>query len=82
MTTDAEGEYAQARAAMRPRSRLFTVRLWQEDVASGCELRGHVRNVANGAGRGFRDWSDLAAFLTGQMLDEESSNATVTEGGS
>jgi hypothetical protein len=48
----------------RARSRLFLIRIWREEVAGGIELRGNVRDAASGAFRAFRDWSELAAFLT------------------
>jgi len=57
------------RARARPRSRLFTVRLWHEPGAGGAEWRGTVRDVVSGAFRGFRDWSGLTAFLAAR-LDE------------
>jgi hypothetical protein len=55
----------------RARSQLFTVRLWQEKVDSGWEYRGSVRDVVSGAFRGFRDWSDLAAFMIERMEEDE-----------
>jgi hypothetical protein len=48
-------------------SRLFTVRLWAADVGGEWECRGNVREVASGAYRNFRDWSDLTGFLTERM---------------
>jgi hypothetical protein len=81
MMTDDSGVHARVRGATKARSQLFTVRLWREEVAGGCELRGQVRNVASGAGRGFRDWSDLVAFLTVQMQEDDSDQASITEGG-
>ena len=45
------------------RSRLFTVRIWSEGGASEPERRGSVHDVASGAFRSFRQWSDLTAFL-------------------
>ena len=58
------------RPAKNPRSCLFTVRLWKEDVAGGAEYRGHVRAVTGGVSRNFRDWSELAVFMCAQ-LDED-----------
>lgn len=52
-----------------PRSRLFTVRLWTEQVVGGIEYRGCVRDVVSGAFLGFRDWSDLTGFMA-ERLDE------------
>jgi hypothetical protein len=65
----------------RPRSRLFAVRLWTEDVAGGPEYRGSVRDVLSGAFRGFRDWTDLADFMIEQMTDEEPTRTGRVEGG-
>jgi hypothetical protein len=70
---DGERQTAGDRApgAARPRSHLFAVRLWKEDVAGGFEYRGSVRDVVSGAFRGFRDWSDLAAFLISRVEEAE-----------
>ncbi|MDA8066452.1 MAG: hypothetical protein M0Z27_03105 [Thermaerobacter sp.] len=47
-----------------PRSQLFTVRLWREQLNGDREeLRGQVRDVASGEERYFRDWADLERFL-------------------
>jgi hypothetical protein len=51
-------------------TRLFTVRIWSEPVDGRVEHRGNVRDVATGAFRSFRDWSDLTAFLD-QQLEEQ-----------
>jgi hypothetical protein len=55
----------------RPRSRLFTVRLWKEETAGGSEYRGSVRDALGGAFLGFRDWSDLCAFMIERMEENE-----------
>ncbi len=52
------------------RSRLFTVRIWSEAVGNGLEHRGSVRDVASGAFRNFREWSDLTSFLADRMEEE------------
>lgn len=52
------------------RSRVFTVRIWSEAVEDGSEHRGNVRDVATGAFRNFREWSDLTAFLSAQIKEE------------
>ena len=52
-----------------PASLLFTVRVWTEG-GNGREHRGCVHDVRTGAFRSFRRWSDLTAFLAGQV-DEE-----------
>jgi hypothetical protein len=51
-------------------SRAFTVRIWTEAVEDGVEHRGSVRDVASGAFRNFRKWSDLTAFLTAEVDDD------------
>jgi hypothetical protein len=65
----------------KPRSLLFAVRIWKEEIADGEEYRGSVRAITSGAFRGFRDWSDLVTFLTEQMEDERA-QAGGTEGDS
>jgi hypothetical protein len=55
----------------RARSQLFTVRLWKEEVASGWEYRGSVRDILSGAFHNFRDWSDLAAFMISRLEEDE-----------
>jgi hypothetical protein len=54
----------------RRQTHVFTVRIWTEAVADGSESRGSVRDVASGAFRNFREWSDLTAFLKAQVEDE------------
>lgn len=60
-----------------PRSQLFTVRLWLEDLGEGrSEWRGRVEHVLSGQTRYFRDWATLIAALqemleTGQVLAKE-----------
>ena len=47
-----------------PRSHLFTLRLWPEDLGSGqTDWRGKVQYVNSGEARYFRDWPTLEAFL-------------------
>jgi hypothetical protein len=82
MTIDDSVSHDPLRRATRASSQLFTVRLWLEGVADGTEYRGQVRNVANGAFRGFRAWSDLATFMVAQMEDDESTQVQPTDGGS
>jgi hypothetical protein len=60
------------RGGAKRRSSLFAVRLWKEEVAGGWEYRGSVRDVVSGAFRGFRDWSDLAAFMVERVEEDES----------
>ena len=48
----------------RPRSHLFTVRLWLESLGDGqTEWRGKVQHVPSGEARYFRKWSSLVIFL-------------------
>jgi hypothetical protein len=47
--------------------RLFTVRIWSEDVDGVAEHRGQVRDVASGAFASFREWSHLTSFLAEQL---------------
>lgn len=55
-----------------PRSHLFTVRVWQEDLSEGqTEWRGQVRLVTSGDVRYFREWSALVPLLV-TMLAEAS----------
>lgn len=47
-----------------PRSYLFTLRLWKEDLGNGeTEWRGQVQDVTRGQVRYFRDWATLVAHL-------------------
>ena len=70
VATEDRAADAGERRAWRPGSRLFTVRLWKEEVAGGSEFRGSARDVVSGAFRGFRNWSDLAAFMIERMQDD------------
>jgi hypothetical protein len=54
----------------RQESQVFTVRIWSEVIDEGSEHRGSVRNVASGAFRNFREWSDLTSFLDAQIESE------------
>ncbi len=54
----------------RPRSHLFTVRVWKEEVSNGqSEWRGKVQLVSGGDARYFREWAALVPLLT-TMLSE------------
>ena len=47
-----------------PRSHLFTLRLWEEELGGGqSELRGRVQAIASGEAAYFRDWPGLVAVL-------------------
>lgn len=54
-----------------PRSQLFTVRLWREQVQTGTELRGSVQDLASGSTRSFRSWAALTEFLAERMEGDE-----------
>jgi hypothetical protein len=56
-----------------PRSYLFTVRLWSEDMGhGGTEIRGEVRHVLGGGVRYFQDWTTLVSYLAERMQELES----------
>ena len=49
-----------------PKSHLFILRLWLEDLGNGQnDWRGKVQHVNSGEVRYFRDWSTLEAFIDG-----------------
>ena len=70
-----------APGAARPRSCLFTVRLWKQPVTGGSEYRGSVREVISGANRNFREWSELASFMMAQLEGDENPLTGWTEEG-
>jgi hypothetical protein len=58
------------RSSQSPRSHLFTVRVWKEEVSNGqIEWRGKVQLVNSGDVRYFRDWAALVPLLL-TMLSE------------
>ena len=58
------------RPSQSPRSQLFTVRVWKEEVSNGqIEWRGKVQLVNGGDVRYFRDWDALVPLLL-TMLSE------------
>lgn len=64
-----------------PRSHLFTVRLWREELGGGqAEWRGKAHHVTSGETHYFRDWSRLIAFLIAMLPDADEGNLT-TQGG-
>ncbi len=81
METDERSAGDGTSGVARPRSHLFAVRLWKHGVDGAAEYRGSVREVISGAFRNFRDWSELAAFMTAQMEDDESARTAQAEGG-
>jgi hypothetical protein len=55
---------------MGPRSHLFTVRIWEEEIGTGkTELRGKVQLLTTGETRYFREWTRLVPLLL-TMLSE------------
>ena len=55
--------------AQRPRTHLFMVRAWLEDLGDGkTEWRGQVKHVMSGEVRYFRDWSMLLECLREMSL--------------
>lgn len=71
---------AEAQSQTRPRTHLFALRLWKVEVPGGSEYRGSVRDVASGAWRHFRDWSDVQAFVI-EQVDEHEDDRTLAENG-
>ena len=63
------GEYSRTARDMDaeskgPRSHLFTVRVWREDMGEGqWEWRGKVQQVSSGEAFYFREWQELIARL-------------------
>jgi hypothetical protein len=53
----------------RPRSHLFMVRVWQENLGDGkTEWRGQVKHVLSGEARYFREWPTLLEYLREMSL--------------
>jgi hypothetical protein len=61
----------QGHPADRAHARVFVVRVWKSDAPEQPEYRGTVRDVAGGAWRSFRDWSDAATFMMARFEDED-----------
>jgi hypothetical protein len=76
---ESEGRVDQGHRAVKPRSHLFAVRLWKEEMVSEAEYRGSVRDVVSGAFRSFRNWSDLAAFMIERVEEDESGHRNQRE---
>ena len=58
-----------------PKSHLFILRLWLEDLGSGQnDWRGKVQHVNSGEVRYFRDWPTLEAFVDGLVFRTNPSN--------
>jgi len=79
MGTDDRTSRHDALKSAAPAARLFAVRLWKEELAGGSEYRGSVRDVTTNAFRGFRDWSDLVAFMVARLEQDESARGTRAE---
>jgi hypothetical protein len=55
-----------------PRSHLFTVRLWVEELGHGQgEVRMQVKHILSGETRFFREWSLLVAYMTVKLQEVE-----------
>lgn len=71
MCHEAPTEAAQQTAisdTQRPRSHLFMVRVWLEDLGDGkAEWRGQVKHVLSGEVRYFREWSALVDHLIAML---------------
>jgi hypothetical protein len=60
------------RERQHPRSHLFTVQLWQEELSKGqTEWRGKVQHVSSGQVHYFRDWPKLILFLQTMLPTSE-----------
>ena len=65
----------------RPRTHLFTVRVWLEDLGeNGCEWRGRVQHAASGEVRYFREWTTLADHLMAMLPPAGSKRERSAEG--
>ena len=63
-----------------PRTHLFTVRLWLEELGEGqTEWRGEVHAVVSGERRYFRDWPTLVAFLQAMLPKTGSIHLSVAD---
>ncbi|HWH05994.1 MAG TPA: hypothetical protein VNT23_06130 [Gaiellaceae bacterium] len=76
MGTDDHTSAKQTVESSASAARLFAVRLWKEELAGRSEYRGSVRDVTTDAFRGFRDWSDLVAFMVARLEEHESARDT------
>ena len=57
----------------RPRSHLFTVRVWEEEIGPDVsELRGKVHLLTSGEVRYFRGWDALVPLLVTLLLELDS----------
>ena len=61
-----------------PRSHLFTVRVWAEELGAGqTEWRGRVQHVTSGEVHYFRDWITLIALLTAMLPEVDTKQAVI-----
>jgi hypothetical protein len=61
------------RERQHPRSHLFTVQLWQEELGQGqTEWRGKAQHVSSGKVHYFREWPKLILFLQSIVSTSES----------
>lgn len=64
-----------------PRSHLFTVRVWAEELGAGrIEWRGRVQHVTSGEAHHFRDWATLATLLPAMLREVDTNQAAVQPG--
>lgn len=57
----------------RPRSHLFTVRVWEEEIDRGqTEWRGKIQLMSSGDVRYFRHWVALVPLLVSMLSELES----------
>jgi hypothetical protein len=60
------------RERQHPRSHLFTIQLWQEELGQGqTEWRGKAQHVSSGNVRYFRDWPGLIRILQTMLSTPE-----------
>ena len=58
---------------VQPRSHLFTVRVWEEQIgADQIEWRGKVQLLTSGEVRYFRDWAALVPLLLTMLAESQS----------
>jgi hypothetical protein len=58
---------------VRPRSHLFTVRVWEEKIgAEQTEWRGKIQLFPSGETRYFREWAVLVPLLLTMLSEEDS----------
>lgn len=63
-----------------PRSHLFTVQLWQEELGQGqTEWRGKAQHVSSGQVHYFREWPKLILFLQTMLSNSESGTQSEQE---